>query len=212
MRFTSPHPKDFPPDLLEAVAHHPKICKHIHLPLQAGHARILQLMNRTYTQRDYLELVGEIRQRCPGIALTTDVICGFCSETEDEFLETYRVMEHVQFESAFIFKYSERKHTIAARKYPDDVPEDVKARRVTQLVELQRGVSLHHHRESIGHSLQVLVEGDAKRSTEQWMGRTDGNVPVIWPKVSQSVRPGDLISIRIADASSTALFGQPLLG
>jgi tRNA-2-methylthio-N6-dimethylallyladenosine synthase len=123
VRFTSPHPKDFPPALLDAVAGHPNICKHIHLPLQAGNDRILRLMSRTYGRKDYLALVEDIRRRRSDIVLTTDIICGFCSETEEEFLDTYRVMEEVGFHSAFIFKYSERKHTIAARKYPDDVPE-----------------------------------------------------------------------------------------
>ncbi|MCE7977865.1 MAG: tRNA (N6-isopentenyl adenosine(37)-C2)-methylthiotransferase MiaB [Nitrospira sp. NTP1] len=120
VRFTSPHPKDFPAALLDAVAGHPNICKHIHLPLQSGNDRILELMNRTYSRKDYLDLAETIRRRHPGIALTTDIICGFCSETEDEFLDTFRVVEEVQYHSAYVFKYSERKNTIAARKFPGD--------------------------------------------------------------------------------------------
>jgi tRNA-2-methylthio-N6-dimethylallyladenosine synthase len=208
VRFTSPHPKDFPPALLDAAAGHPKICKHIHLPLQAGNDRILDLMSRTYTQREYLELVADIRRRIPEVALTTDIICGFCGETDQEFLDTYRMLERVEYHSAFIFKYSERRNTIAARNYPDDVPETVKAARVTQLVELQRGISAKKNREMVGRTVSVLVEGEAKKSSGQWMGRTDGNVTVVWKKDSTQTAPGHLLPIRITDASATTLFGE----
>ncbi len=211
VRFTSPHPKDFPPALLDAVAGHPKIGKHIHLPLQSGNDRILDLMNRTYTRREYLALVEEIRRRNPEIALTTDIICGFCSETEDEFLDTYRTVEAVGYHSAFIFKYSERKNTIAARKYRDDVPDAVKADRVARLVDLQKKISLRKNRELLGRTMEVLVEGDAKRSPSQWMGRTDGNIPVVWEKDGLETKPGDLVPILIQDASATTLFGQPVI-
>ena len=208
VRFTSPHPKDFPPALLDAVAGHPNICKHIHLPLQAGNDRILELMNRTYSRRDYLALVEDIRRRRPDIVLTTDIICGFCTETQEEFLDTYRVMEEVGFHAAFIFKYSERKHTIAARKYPDDVPERVKSERVTRLVELQKSISLRKNQELVGRTLVVLVEGDAKKSSAQWMGRTDGNITVVWEKNGSGIRPGDLVPITIGWVSATTLFGD----
>ncbi|MEW6543302.1 MAG: tRNA (N6-isopentenyl adenosine(37)-C2)-methylthiotransferase MiaB [Nitrospirota bacterium] len=209
VRFTSPHPKDFPPALLEAVAGHPKVCKHIHLPLQSGNDRILGLMNRTYTSREYLDLVDEIRRRCPEIVLTTDIICGFCSETEEEFLDTRRIVEEVGYHSAFIFKYSERKNTIAARKYPDDVPEEAKSSRVARLVELQKAISLRKNRELVGRTVEVLVEGNAKKSEAQWMGKTDGNLTAVWDKNGLATGPGDLLPIRIASASATTLFGQP---
>jgi len=208
VRFTSPHPKDFPPALLDAVAGHPNICKHIHLPLQAGNDRILKLMSRTYGRKDYLALVEDIRRRRSDIALTTDIICGFCTETEEEFLDTYRVMEEVGFHAAFIFKYSERKHTIAARKYPDDVPERVKSERVTRLVELQKSISLRKNEEMLGQTVTVLVEGDAKKSSAQWMGRTDGNITVVWEKNGSGIRPGDFVPITIMRASATTLFGE----
>ena len=210
VRFTSPHPKDFPPALLDAVAGHPNICKHIHLPLQAGNDRILRLMNRTYGRKDYLALVEDIRRRRSDIALTTDIICGFCSETEEEFLDTYRVMEEVGFRSAFIFKYSERKHTIAARKYPDDVPERVKSERVTRLVNLQKSISLRKNEELLGQTVTVLVEGDAKKSSAQSMGRTDGNITVVWEKNGSGSRPGDLIPMKITRVSATTLFGKEI--
>jgi tRNA-2-methylthio-N6-dimethylallyladenosine synthase len=210
VRFTSPHPKDFPPALLDAVAGHPNICKHIHLPLQAGNDRILQLMNRTYSRKDYLALVEDIRRRRSDIALTTDIICGFCTETEEEFLDTYQVVREVGYHAAFIFKYSERKNTIAARKYPDDVTETVKSDRVTRLVELQKAISLEKNREMIGRTVLVLVEGDAKKSSAQWMGRTDGNITVVCEKRGSGIRPGDLIPITITRVSATTLFGEEI--
>jgi tRNA-2-methylthio-N6-dimethylallyladenosine synthase len=210
VRFTSPHPKDFPPALLDAVAGHPKICKHIHLPLQSGNDRILAMMNRTYTRKEYLDLVEEIRRRPGDIALTTDIICGFSGETEEEFQDTYRTVQEVGYHAAFIFKYSERKNTIAARKYPDDVPDTVKSDRVTRLVDFQKSVSLKKNEAMIGRTIEVLVEGDAKKSSAQWMGKSDGNLTVVWEKDQTRVRPGDLVSIRVSRASATTLFGTPL--
>jgi tRNA-2-methylthio-N6-dimethylallyladenosine synthase len=211
VRFTSPHPKDFPPALLDAVAGHPKICKHIHLPLQAGSDRILELMNRTYTRRDFLLLAEEIRRRHAGIALTTDVICGFPTETEEDFQATCRTMEEVGFHAAYVFKYSERKHTIAERKYPDDVPDDVKGDRVTRLVLFQKAMSLQKNEARIGQDVEVLVEGDAKKSSAQWMGKTDDNLTVVWEKdASPPLKVGDLVTIRVSHASATTLFGGPL--
>ncbi len=209
VRFTSPHPKDFPPALLEAVAGHPRICKHIHLPLQAGSDRILELMDRTYTRREYLGLVEDIRRRIPGVALTTDLICGFCSETEDDFLDTVRAVEDVGYHSAFIFKYSERKNTIAARKYPDDVPDEIKTARVTRLVERQRGISLGKNQSLVGRTVPVLVEGDAKRSARQWMGRTDTNVTAVWQKREDDTAPGMVLPLTITGASAATLSGEP---
>ena len=208
VRFTSPHPKDFPEALLDAVAGHPHICKHIHLPLQSGNDRILELMNRTYSRKEYLNLVERIRRRHPGIALTTDIICGFCSETEDEFMDTYRTMQEVNYHSAYIFKYSERKNTIAARKYPDDVPEEIKGERVTRLVDLQRPITAALNRTLIGRTLPVMVEGDSKRSADQWMGRTDTNVTVIWNKGDAPVAIGSLQPITIHDANAAVLLGR----
>ena len=210
VRFTSPHPKDFPPALLDAVAGHPKICKHIHLPLQSGNDRILDLMGRTYTRKDYLSLADDIRRRNPEIALTTDIICGFCSETEAEFQDTFRTVQEVGFHAAFVFKYSERKHTIAARKYPDDIADEIKSDRVTRLVEMQTGIALKKNQELIGRTVVALVEGDAKRSSEQWMGKADNSVTVVWDKKGSRAKPGDLIPIAVSRASVTTLFGEEL--
>ena len=208
VRFTSPHPKDFPPAMIEAIADHPKICKHVHLPLQAGNDRILELMNRTYISREYLTLVSDMRRRIPGVALTTDIICGFCSETEEEFLDTYRTMEDVGFHSAFIFKYSERKNTIAGRKYRDDVPDEIKSNRVARLVELQREVSRKKNEDLVGQTLRVMVEGNAKKSQDQWMGRTDTNITVVWQKDGSETQPGDIIPIAATGATAATLIGK----
>jgi tRNA-2-methylthio-N6-dimethylallyladenosine synthase len=208
VRFTSPHPKDFPPALIEAIAVHPKVCKHIHLPLQAGSDRILELMGRTYTGAEYLALVDRIRDTVPNVVLTTDIICGFCSESEEDFRATYRMVEQVQFDSAYIFKYSERKNTIAARKYADDVPDQAKGMRVAQLVETQRRITLERNRRYIGGNMEILVEGDATRSSTQGMGKTDGNVTVVWDKVTGHSEPGTMLTKHIFDASAATLYGE----
>jgi len=206
VRFTSPHPKDFPKPLLEAIAAHPRICKHIHLPLQAGSDRILDLMARTYTRKEYLRLVEEIRKTIPGIALTTDIIVGFPTETEEDFQETAGLFKDCQFDSAYIFKYSERKGTIASRKYPDDVPPGVKTDRIVRLFDLQRAISLQKNREKIGRTLAVMIDGDAEKRADHQMGKTDGNTTVIFPKTAH--RSGAVISVEIADASSSTLYGR----
>lgn len=208
VRFTSPHPKDFPPALIDAIAAHPNICKHIHLPMQAGSNRILDLMGRSYTQADFLALVDRIRAIIPDIVLTTDIICGFCSETERDFEDTYGLVEQIRFDSAYIFKYSERKHTIAARRYPDDVPDQVKGKRVSTLVERQRSITLDRNRRYIGRDVAILVEGDATKSMMQGMGKTDGNLTVVWDKGNTSVEPGILITKHIVDASAATLYGR----
>ncbi len=208
VRFTSPHPKDFPPALIDAIAAHPKLCKHIHLPLQAGSDRILELMGRNYTGAEYLALVGRIRAVIPDVVLTTDIICGFCSETDAEFRDTCRIVEEAQLDSAYTFKYSERKHTIAARKYADDVPDQVKGQRVLKLVEIQRAITAERNRRYIGKDVEVLVEGNATRSPTQGMGKTDGNITVVWEKSTGDFRPGTLITKQIFDASAATLYGE----
>ncbi len=206
VRFTSPHPKDFPPSLLEAVAQHPRICRQIHLPLQAGNDRILELMGRSYTRKDFLSLVEDIRRR-GDIALSTDVICGFCSETDAEYLETYELLKELEFQAAYIFKYSERKHTIANRKYADDVPAQVKTERVARLIDLQKDISSKLNHRLIGKNVDVLIEGHAKKSRDQWMGHTESNVTVVWNKPDSFAQPGNLVPVAVAEASASTLFG-----
>ncbi len=207
VRFTSPHPKDFPSKLLDVVAEHPHICKQIHLPLQAGSDRVLALMNRTYTAAEYLKLAEEIRKRIPGVALSTDIIVGFPTETEEDFQKTCRIMEEVRFNSAYIFKYSERKGTIAARDLPDDVAAEAKTDRTVRLFELQKGVSLAYHRALIGSAVEVLVSGRAEKRDSHWVGKTDANSTVIF---RGDVAPGAFVAVRVEDATASALYGSAL--
>ncbi len=210
VRFTSPHPKDFPPALLDVVAHHPRVCRHIHLPLQSGNDRILDMMGRSYTRNTYRALVADIRKR-GSIAISTDIIAGFCTETDEAFLDTCELVREIGFHQAYVFKYSERKHTIASRKFPDDVPEAVKSDRVTRLYDLQRAISAEKNRQLIGAEVTVLVEGHAKKSSQQWMGHTDSNVTVVWSKSATPLALGDRATIRVDDASASTLFGVPVL-
>lgn len=207
IRFTSPHPKDFPDSLLKTVTENPKVCKHIHLPVQAGSSRILELMNRTYSQQDYLALVEKIRDYYPAMSLTTDFIVGFPTETDEDFQETVNVVNKVRFDSAFIFKYSPRKGTTAARDYTDDVPEAKKTERTVLLNALQREISLQKNRAQIGRTQQVLIEElTTRRSTTDAQGRTDGHTLVILPRENLAI--GDMVSAKITGASTNVLKGR----
>ncbi len=205
IRFTSPHPKDFPEKLIDVVADNPKACKHIHLPLQAGNNRILDLMNRTYTREQFIELVERMRSRIPELVLTTDVIVGFPTETEAEFQDTLEVMRIVEFDAAFMFKYSERKHTIASRKYPDDVPEEEKTSRITRLVEMQKKIALKKNQAHLGQVFDVLVEGYGKKPN-QLLGRNDGNKIVVFPE--NGAKTGDFVRVKIEEVTSNTLIGK----
>ncbi len=209
VRFTSPHPKDFPRALLEVVAHHPRVCRQIHLPLQSGNDRILGLMGRSYTRAAYRALVADIRKR-GAIAISTDIIAGFCTETHEAFLDTEELVREIEFQLAYVFTYSERKHTIAHRRFPDDVPAAVKSERVARLFDLQRAISAATNRRVIGTRVDVLVEGNAKKSPRQWMGHTDANVTVVWDKAAAPLALGDRTTIQVDDASASTLFGTPV--
>ena len=205
VRFTSPHPKDFPDDLLDAIASHPHICKHIHLPLQAGSDRILGLMRRLHTADEYLKLVDHIRRMIPDISLTTDIILGFPTETREEFEETVRLIEQVKFDSAFIFNYSERKGTVAGRRWPDDVSPEEKKYRITLLNDIQNKISRSRNQHHIGQVFEVLVEGPSRRSSSQWSGRNEYGHNVIFPHKDE--KPGDYIQVKILSASAVTLKG-----
>ena len=206
IRFTSPHPKDFPDRLLKLVAQNPKVCKHIHLPLQAGNNRVLDLMNRTYTQEEYLALVDNIRTLIPNAALSTDIIVGFPTETDSEFEETVKIMNAVQFDSAFIFKYSVRPSTAAEKKFSDDVSDEKKTERIMKLNDIQKDHSLRRNQAEIEHVLKVLVEEErTTRSLEDFHGRTDGNKLVVFP--AGPYRRGDLVDVKITAATPHILKG-----
>jgi tRNA-2-methylthio-N6-dimethylallyladenosine synthase len=208
VRFTTSHPQDMSKLLIDAIAARPNICSYIHLPVQSGSDRILDLMNRTYTSREYLERVESIRAAIPDVALSTDIITGFPTETEDDHERTMDMLRAVGYDSAFTFKYSPRENT-KAWKMGDDVPDEVKGRRLEEVISLQRQISFARNHALIGSDDVVLMEGPSKRSDAEWMGRTDTNKTVI---VSQGAfERGDLVRVRIDSATSATLFGTVLL-
>ena len=200
IRFTSPHPKDFPDDLLDLISERENICKQIHVPLQAGNDRVLKKMNRTYTQNEFLDLTDKMKQKVPNVALSTDIIIGFPTETYDEFLDTKRVCEHVKFDHAYIFKYSERPNTRAALKFPDDIPPEEKTKRITELVQLQKAHSLEKNQRWVGQTQRILVE---RIENEQAIGRNDANVLTYTNNISNKL--GDYIKVNIDSASPHGL-------
>lgn len=207
IRFTSPHPKDFPRRLLHVIAENPRVCKHIHLPLQAGNSRILDKMNRTYSKEEYLALVDDIREHFPAMVLTTDIIVGFPGETDEEFEDTVDVMQKVEFDSAFIFKYSPRKGTVAFRRFPDDVPETVKKERIIRLNEIQNDISLRKNQDHIGEVHRILIEQESTRkSPDDFQGRNDGNKIVIFQR--GDYQAGDYVNVEILDATPHVLRGR----
>ena len=206
VRFTTSHPKDMSDETLKTIAKYPNLCRCIHLPAQSGSNKILTAMNRKYTRQWYLERISAIRSFLPNCAVTTDLFCGFHSETEVDHQETLSLMREVHFDSAFMFKYSERPGTYAAKNLIDDVPEETKIRRLQEIIDLQNELSLQKNREEIGKTFEVLVEGYSKRSREQFFGRTSQNKVVIFDKQRHCI--GNLASVHITGASSATLFGE----
>lgn len=207
-RFSSPHPKDFPVDLLHLIAERPNLCNSIHIPAQSGNSDVLERMRRPYTREEYLDLIEKMRQIIPGVALSTDVIAGFCGETEEEHADTLSLMRIVRYDLAYMFAYSERERTYAHRKMEDDVPEEVKKRRLTEIIEQQMAIQEEINRLERGREHLVLVEGTSKRSDQQLSGRTDTNKMVVFDR--KEYRPGDYVMVRIEDSTSATLFGTPL--
>lgn len=205
VRFTTSHPQDMSDRLIDAIARNENICAFIHLPFQSGSDRILEMMNRTYSRAHYLELVRKIRARIPNAALSTDVIAGFPTETEEDHRDTLSLMEDVRFDGAFMFKYSPREKT-KAWKLGDDVPDDIKGRRLEEIINLQRRISYEINHACIGSTQRILLEGPSKRSDLEWMGRTDGNKSVIVAKGEFAA--GEYIDVRIVSATSATLFGE----
>ncbi|MCS7077330.1 MAG: tRNA (N6-isopentenyl adenosine(37)-C2)-methylthiotransferase MiaB [Bacteroidia bacterium] len=207
VRFTTSHPKDISNQLLETMAKYNNICKFIHLPVQSGNNRILNKMNRTYTREWYLERVQTARSIMPNLALSTDIIVGFCSETEEEHQDTLSILEEVRYEHAYMFKYSERPGTLAARKYPDDVPDQVKTRRLNEVITLQTQISREKNLADIGKTFTVLVEGASKRSEKDLCGRNDANKMLVFP-YKEGVKKGDYIQVKVKQATSATLIGE----
>ncbi|MEX0681073.1 MAG: tRNA (N6-isopentenyl adenosine(37)-C2)-methylthiotransferase MiaB [Balneolales bacterium] len=208
IRFSTSHPKDFPDEFLSVIHEQHNICNYIHIPIQSGNNEILERMRRTYTQEEYLELIQKMRDTIPGVSLSTDIITGFCGETEAQHQDTLAVMKHVGYDLAYMFAYSERERTLAHRKFKDDVPENVKKQRLAEIIALQQTIAGERNRSEIGKNHIVLIEGTSKRSDDQLSGRTDTNKMVIIDK--GSYKPGDYVEVKITDSTSATLKGTAL--
>lgn len=208
VRFSTSHPKDITDEVLFTMAKYDNICKYIHLPVQSGNTRILQLMNRTYTREWYLNKVRRIREIMPDCGISTDIITGFCSETEEEHQDTLSLMELCRFDMAYMFSYSERPGTLAARRYEDDVPEEQKKRRLEEVIRLQNSHSAENYKKDIGTITEVLIEGDSKRSDQHWYGRNSQNKVVVFPKENYAVGKGSYVLVAIEDATQATLLGS----
>ena len=203
VRFSTSHPKDMKDEVLLTMAAYPNICKHIHLPVQSGSNTMLEKMRRRHTREWYLERVARIREIMPDCSITTDVIAGFCGETESDFEDTLRLFQQVRFDAAFMFQYSERPGTLAARHYPDDVPPEVKTERLNRIIALQNELSAESNRRDIGREFEVLVEGFSKRSTADLMGRTSQNKACVFPAAGHT--KGEYVTVRVLDSTPATL-------
>lgn len=208
VRFATSHPKDMSDQLLQTIAEHPNICRAIHLPVQSGSSSVLKRMNRKYTKEIYMDRIRSIRNYIPDCAISTDIIAGFCGESEEEHQETIRLMKWAQYDFAFMFKYSERPGTPAAKRFKDDVDEKVKSRRLQEIIHLQNELSLQSNQKDIGKEFEVLVEGRSKKSSEMVSGRNSQNKVVVFP--NNGFNPGDYVNVKITDCTSATLKGESL--
>jgi tRNA-2-methylthio-N6-dimethylallyladenosine synthase len=207
IRFSTSHPKDITDRVLYAMAAHENICEYIHLPVQSGNTRVLQAMNRTYTREWYLHKVRRIREIMPDCGLSTDVITGFCTETEAEHQDTLNLMREVRFDYAYMFAYSERPGTLAARRFEDDVPEEVKKRRLEEIIAIQNESSRTSYEGDLGKVFNVLIEGDSRRSANDWSGRNSQNKVLVFPKGDYPLKKGDYVMVRVERATQATLIG-----
>lgn len=208
IRFTSPHPKDMTDETIAMMAKYSNICRHIHFPLQSGSNEVLKRMHRGYTKEWYLDRVRKIKELISDCAISADIICGFCGETEADFLETLAVMEEVPFDSAFMFKYSNRPGTLAAKKMADDVPEEVKLERLARMIDLQQKLSLESNLRDVGKTFEVLIEGFSKKSRDQYYGRTSQNKVLVFDKKNHRI--GDYVTAVVDEATSATLLGHTI--
>lgn len=208
VRFSTSHPKDITDEVLYTMAKYKNICKYIHLPIQSGNTRILQLMNRTYSREWYLAKVDRIKEIIPDCAISTDIISGFCTETEEEHNDTLSAMEYAQYDYAYMFFYSERPGTLAARRFTDDVPEEVKKRRLQEIINLQNELSKKSNEKDIGKTFEVLIEGESKKDANFWKGRNSQNKMLVFPKAHYNFKPGDYVNVQVQSATQATLIGQ----
>ena len=207
-RFSSPHPKDFPDELLYLIAERPNLCNYIHIPAQAGSDSMLERMRRPYTRDQYLQLIEKMKGIIPGLSLSTDIIAGFCGETEEEHQQTLSLMREVEYDLAYMFAYSERERTLAYRKFEDDVPEEVKKRRLSEIISQQMSIQHRRNHDEIGHRHVVLVEGTSKRSEQQMSGRTDTNKIAVFDR--NDFEKGDYVEVEITGSTSATLIAKPI--
>ncbi|MFZ1422741.1 MAG: tRNA (N6-isopentenyl adenosine(37)-C2)-methylthiotransferase MiaB [Saprospiraceae bacterium] len=210
IRFSTSHPKDITLDVILTIAKHENICNYIHLPCQSGNSRILKLMNRTYDREWYMGKIDEIYKVLPDCAISSDMIAGFCSETEEEHQDTLSLMEYSRFSLSYMFFYSERPGTLAAKKYVDDIPEVVKRRRLSEIVDLQRKISLEHNLKDLGKIYKVLVEGKSKKSESMWKGRNSQNKVIVFP-ANDAVGLGSYVDVEVIEATSATLIGKQVI-
>ena len=208
VRFSTSHPKDITDDVLHTMAKYKNICNYIHLPVQSGSTRVLQLMNRTYTREWYMAKLDRIRQIIPDCGISSDIIAGFCTETEKDHSDTLSIMEYGKYDMSYMFFYSERPGTLAQRRYKDDIPEAVKKRRLQEIVEVQNRLSLESNKKDIGKTFEVLIEGDSKKSDSDWMGRSSQNKVVVFPKEDFNLKKGDYVEVTISDCTQATLLGK----
>jgi tRNA-2-methylthio-N6-dimethylallyladenosine synthase len=207
VRFSTSHPKDITDEVLYTIAKHDNICNYIHLPVQSGSSRILELMNRTYTREWYINRIDAIRNIIPDCAISSDIIAGFCTETEEDHQETLSVMDYVGYDFAFTFSYSERPGTLAARKLADDIPEEVKKRRLAEILLKQQETSLFRLQQNVGRTVRILVEGKSKKSDSDYCGRNDQNAMVVFP-ATKEIKPGQYVNVYIDRCTSATLLGR----
>ena len=210
IRFSTSHPKDITDDVLHVIARFENICNYIHLPVQSGSTTVLQRMNRTYTREWYLSKVRRIRELIPDCGISTDIISGFCGETEYDHQQTLSLISESRFDFSYMYFYSERPGTLAARRYPDDIPEAEKKRRLEEIIKLQRKISEESNRNDIGTISKVLIEGDSKRSASEWMGRNDQNKVVVFPKEGIALQKGDYAILKIVQSTGGTLIGSAI--
>jgi len=207
VRFSTSHPKDITDDVLYTIAKYENICNYIHLPVQSGSSRVLQLMNRTYSREWYIAKVNRIKEIIPGCGLSTDMITGFCTETEEDHQESLSLMRYCQYDLAYMYFYSERPGTLAARRFKDDIPEEVKKRRLQEMIDLHRIQSLHSMQRDVGKTFKVLIEGTSKKDDNELQGRTDHNKVVIFPK--GDLKKGEYVMVKVDRCTAGTLFGTP---
>jgi tRNA-2-methylthio-N6-dimethylallyladenosine synthase len=207
VRFSTSHPKDITDEVLHTIAKYENICNYIHLPVQSGNSRILDIMNRTYDREWYMNRIDAIRSIIPDCAVSTDVITGFCTETEEEHNDTVTMMDYVKYDFAYMFKYSERPGTLAAKRYTDDIPEEIKQKRLAQIVAKQQEYSFYRMQARIGKVEKVLIEGFSKKSDKDYCGRSDQNAMVIFP-VSEKYKPGQYVNVLVERTTSATLIGR----